>query len=147
MSRSFGVIDNKRDEFDKKTLHPNVIFSCSCWGMSSIYSPQSRLTMWYVLDKWPHHYIKNLMWLECFALSSWKPHVVIQSELHSYFGIGNCEVYNKPAFCHASKLTPPTSAAYMRWWTQSTLVQIMACRLVGARPFFEPMLEYCFLDP
>ena len=35
------------------------------------------------------------------------------------------------------------SVAYMRWWTGSTLVQIMACRLVAAKPLSEPMLEYC----
>ena len=34
------------------------------------------------------------------------------------------------------------SAACVRQWTVSALVQIMACRLVGAEPLFEPMLEY-----
>ena len=29
----------------------------------------------------------------------------------------------------------------------SSLVQIMACRLVGAKPLSEPILEYCWLDP
>ena len=37
----------------------------------------------------------------------------------------------------------PPIAAYMRPWTESTLVQIMACRLVGAKPLSEPMLEFC----
>ena len=35
----------------------------------------------------------------------------------------------------------PLSDAYMRQWTVSTLVQIMACRLIGANPLSEPMLE------
>ena len=35
------------------------------------------------------------------------------------------------------------SAAFMRQWIESALVQIMACRLVGAKPLSEPMLEYC----
>ena len=35
----------------------------------------------------------------------------------------------------------------MRRWTGSTLVQIMACRLDGAKPLSEPMLTYCQLDP
>ena len=26
-------------------------------------------------------------------------------------------------------------------------VKIMACRLVGAKPFSEPMMEYCWFDP
>ena len=38
-------------------------------------------------------------------------------------------------------------AAYMRRWTGSTLVQGMACRMSGAKPFPEPMLFYCKLDP
>ena len=40
----------------------------------------------------------------------------------------------------------PPSAAYMRQWTGSALVQIMACRLIGAKPLSEPMLTYCQLD-
>ena len=43
-------------------------------------------------------------------------------------------------------LIPPT-AAYMRQWIGSALVQIMACRLFGAKPLSETMLGYCQLDP
>ena len=35
------------------------------------------------------------------------------------------------------------SDAYMRQLTRPSLVQIMACRLNGAKPLSEPMLEYC----
>ena len=41
----------------------------------------------------------------------------------------------------------PLSAAYMRPWTGSPLVQIMACRLFGTKPLSKPMLVYCQLDP
>ena len=41
----------------------------------------------------------------------------------------------------------PPSAAYMRQWIGSALVQIMACRLFGAKPLSKPMLGYCQLDP
>ena len=41
---------------------------------------------------------------------------------------------------------PPPSVAYMHHWIGSALVQIMACRLIGAEPLSEPMLEYCWLD-
>ena len=41
----------------------------------------------------------------------------------------------------------PPSAAYMRHWIGSALVQIMACRLFGAKPLSKPMLGYCHLDP
>ena len=43
-------------------------------------------------------------------------------------------------------LSPP-SAAYMRQWTVSALVQIMACCLYGAKPLSKSMVEYCRLDP
>ena len=38
------------------------------------------------------------------------------------------------------------SAAYMRRWTGSALVQVMACRLFGAKPLPEPMRVYYQLD-
>ena len=34
----------------------------------------------------------------------------------------------------------------MRQYTSPPLIQIMACRLLGAKPFSEPMLLYCQLD-
>ena len=37
------------------------------------------------------------------------------------------------------------SAAYMCQWTGSSLIQLMACRLFGAKPLPEPMLAYCEL--
>ena len=40
----------------------------------------------------------------------------------------------------------PPSAAYMHQWTDSSLVQVMACCLIGAKPLPEPMLAYCQLD-
>ena len=39
------------------------------------------------------------------------------------------------------KSSPPT-AAYMRQWIGSALVQIMACRLFGAKPLSKPMLFF-----
>ena len=38
------------------------------------------------------------------------------------------------------------SAAYMRQWIGSVLVQIMACRLFGAKALSKPVLGYCQLD-
>ena len=38
------------------------------------------------------------------------------------------------------------SAAYMCRWTESALVQVMACRLFGAKPLPEPMFTFCQLD-
>ena len=36
---------------------------------------------------------------------------------------------------------------YMRQWNRPSLVQIKACRLLGAKPLFQPMLVYCQLEP
>ena len=53
-------------------------------------------------------------------------------------------------------ITPPThplhththtSAAYMRRWTVSALVQVLTCRLFGAKSILEPMLNYCQFNP
>ena len=41
----------------------------------------------------------------------------------------------------------PPSAAHMRRWTRSAMVQVMACPLFGVKPLPEPMLTYCQLDP
>ena len=37
-------------------------------------------------------------------------------------------------------------AVYMRQWTGSALVQVMACRPFGVKPLPEPMIAYCQLD-
>ena len=37
-------------------------------------------------------------------------------------------------------------APYMRRWTGTSLVQVMACRLLGAKPLPEPMPAYSQLD-
>ena len=41
----------------------------------------------------------------------------------------------------------PPSAAYMHQLIGSASVQIMACRLFGAKQLSKPMLGYCHLDP
>ena len=42
--------------------------------------------------------------------------------------------------------SPPT-AAYMRQWIVSALIQIMACGLFGTKPLSKLMLVYFQLDP
>ena len=41
----------------------------------------------------------------------------------------------------------PSCATYMRQWIGLALVEIMACRLFGAKPLSKPMLGYCQLHP
>ena len=52
--------------------------------------------------------------------------------------------------CHSSSYiinSSPPSAPYICQLIGSALVQIMACRLFGAKPLSKPLLGYCQLDP
>ena len=72
----------------------------------------------------------------------WTTEMVVMDEL----SFARCEV--KPSIGWISSVDlSPRSAVYMRQWTGSALVQIMACRLVGAKPLSEPTLVYCLLGP
>ena len=58
--------------------------------------------------------------------------------------VGMCQV---SCFYHKvhifSVICWTASAAYMRQWIGSTLLQIMACLLFGAKPLSKPMAGYC----
>ena len=54
--------------------------------------------------------------------------------------------YETSIKCTCTFNSSPICAAYMRQWTRSALVQVMACRLFGAKPLPKPMLHYCQLD-
>ena len=74
------------------------------------------------------------------------------NSLHWYC---NSNINNKCWHCcmwhtwclYTKQTVHPTSAANMHRWTGSALVQIMACRLFGAKPLPKPMLGYCHLHP
>ena len=55
--------------------------------------------------------------------------------------IQNILVNNTQHLHMSFNLTSLPSAANMRQWTGSSLVQEMACRLFGTKPFSEPMLD------
>ena len=54
-------------------------------------------------------------------------------------------LFHVPVSSHPLNSSPP-SGAYMCQWTGSSLVQVMACHLIGAKPLPEPMLVYCQPD-
>ena len=60
----------------------------------------------------------------------------------THFAVGLCNMIR--IFIHIN--SSPPSAAFMRPWTGSALVQVMACRLFGAKPFPGPVLAYCQSD-
>ena len=78
----------------------------------------------------------NRMFLLC---KSWCPfHITVfwkNKEKRSTF--------SRPDKCINSS---PPSATYMRQWSGPASVQIMTCRLFGAKPLPEPMLTYCQVD-
>ena len=55
--------------------------------------------------------------------------------------------FDEQVFSTAACMWSLPSVTYMRQWTGSALVQIMACHLIGAKPLPEPMLIYYQLDP
>ena len=62
--------------------------------------------------------------------------------------ITNQEVVDVPTTLEHDLFNSSTpSARYLQWWTGSALVQAIACRLSGAKPFPELMLPFCHLDP
>ena len=63
-----------------------------------------------------------------------------------FIGLDNGLVINDGIMMNRPINSSPPSAAYMRQWTGSSLVQVMPCRLFGAKPLPEPKLTYCQLD-
>ena len=60
--------------------------------------------------------------------------------------LGNTHILHHMHWGAAVNSSAPR-AAYMHQWTGSALVQIMTCRLFGAKPLPEPILTCCQLDP
>ena len=82
----------------------------------------------------------NMVWIFCLDLN-------VLLVLSYVYTVGNVLTVGKmhrdsTFLCGLS----PFGAAYMRQWIESALVQIMACRLFGAKPFSKPMLGYRQLD-
>ena len=87
----------------------------------------------------------SLMFLRTFLSGSL---LLVGINLVSIFVEARIGIHNVCAYCYKmwlfqrwfNSLRP--SDAYMRLWTGSSLVQIKTCRLTGAKPLSDPMLEY-----
>ena len=99
----------------------------------------------------PEHHQAIIFQLKTFSIK--KKHLkMLSAKWWQFFLCPN--VLNKTSLvillwiCYLAKLLnwSPTSAAYMRHWISTTLVQIMACHLFGAKPLSEPMMGYCQFD-
>ena len=94
-----------------------------------------------------HNYWKWKEWARLILNSAgfikiikWSSNVSFRSSKYEWI---SCKHAKKQIWNNSS----PPSAAYMRQWIGSALVQIMACRLIGTKPLSKPMLGYCQLDP
>ena len=118
-------------------------------------------------------WVDEIKTLGTFFISSYSQDTKVRHFLHKYLPINDLEQFenyisftkmaeetfqDRPAFCiFICKIwailstplcvnSPPPSAAYTHQWTGSALVQVMACRLFGAKPLPKPMLAYCLLN-
>ena len=80
------------------------------------------------------------------------PHF-FQDSYHRKNTVDHC-FWRRCVYCHCTHRigfywldinSSPPNATYMRQWTGSTLVQVIACCLFGTKPLPEPMLSYCQL--
>ena len=90
---------------------------------------------------------------QCWHFNHWNPRnklrwnfnqnttIFIQENTFENVGCETVAILSCPQ-CFNSSLP---SATYIRQWIWSALVQIMACRLFGAKPLSKPMLGYCHL--
>ena len=103
------------------------------WGKRSRHSRRMRNPQFYVSGKSPwYHGFNDLVRQGARTAKPW-------------YWPGSVRIlhYQHQNSCNSS----PPSAAYMGQLIGSVLVQIMACRLFGAKPLPAPMLVYCLLDP
>ena len=77
------------------------------------------------------------------ARANWR-----KGDLHQWLTTVNID-YSTPGIHGLAykKLLHTPSATYKRQWTGQSLVRVMVCRLLGAKPLPEPMLAYYQLDP
>ena len=130
VKRSFDVF------FDLRT---NKRLSKQWWGWW-FETPSSPL--WRHCNDYVPWVVKDLIWL---AIRNMRTVVWWLSNICSYLLYIDCLTYCGLDESIGILLTVsfPPSAAYMRHWIGSALVQIMACRLFGTEPQSEPVLEYC----
>ena len=99
------------------------------------------------------HYVSwtKHMVLLCLFLVSLSPDVnsldacvdILQCWFTDKFKTTLAEVTFKTTVVRCDLLITAYSAAYMRQWTESSLVHVMAWHLFGAKPLPEPRLAYC----
>ena len=104
--------------------------SARIWGMSRLRSNSSSISPITALKEKNATSVISVNWL--FTTSLPINTVILSDQFwHHFINIIN---------------PSPPSASYMRQWIGSALVEIMACRLFGAKPLSQPTLGYCQVD-
>ena len=122
------------------TIH--IILDETRWGSdeNTPYFPRNRyfqVVAWFALLI---VYQQFLLWFMVY-LNQWRRHNI------KIFFVSKRKSSTVVTQVTASFNSSPPSAAYLRRWMGSALVQIMARRLFGAKPLSKLVLDYCQLDP
>ena len=117
-----------------------MLVNCMC-GYPNLYLNKQISNIWVAIFYLNHQVITMIV--------NYKLHfsvflflVVLVVAVNSMFCIGGTVLHINTVNVNSS----PPSAAYMRQWMRSALVQIMTCRLFGAKPLSKPMQGSCQLD-
>ena len=86
----------------------------------------------------------NMPYSWCFVMPFYFTYFLKSYTYTEHIYICLITLYENEINPHYPLISP--SAAYMRHWIRSVLVQIMACRLVGAKPLPKPVLGYSQMD-
>ena len=118
--------------------------SSTCTTRSFTYGKGSRrhcllahLSLWQVIARTGPHWIRNIVILTKFRS------LILHGSCH-YLNYYWTRSMNEISYCVIN--SSPPSAAYIFQWIGSALLQIMACRLFGAKSLSKPVLGYCQLD-
>ena len=84
------------------------------------------------------------------ALLPWLIHIFchLKDQIQDQFGANGEIQIMVPGWANTCVInSSPPSAAYMRQWIGSALIEIMAYRLFSVKSLSKPMLGYCQLNP
>ena len=120
-------------------LSVQCIYGTQLWLSLSLQMPQhcmltTRPSAHTMLNT---NWSSRFVWLLWFVIFFLRPDDMIQNDHQDH----------KKSWVPSSVNSLRQSEAYMHWSPRSSLVQIMACRLFGAKPLSKPMLGYCQLYP
>ena len=94
-------------------------------------------------------FVQNIIckWIYLFIVLQWPPLKITSTEMEIFSFMSKKILLINVMILHFRKCQSINYSLPMCQWIWSTLVQIMACRLFGAKPLSKPMILYCQLDP